>query len=91
MKKLQPTGFREDATQTLERFDPEGEAIKKDDVKFYEYLISSAILHDCASRLYKEARSKSCFASGKKNTDGGVKPPTCGKRKNKKTLPPIRT
>ena len=44
-------------TQTLERLDFEAEAIKKDDVKFYEYLISTTILHDCASRLFEEART----------------------------------
>ena len=57
LKKLQPAPFREDVTQTRERFDPEAEAIQKDDVTFYECLISTAILHVCASHLYKEARS----------------------------------
>jgi len=56
-------------TQTLERLDFEAEAIKKDDVKFYEYLISTAILHDLASRFYKDPRMKSSFGSGSKKTD----------------------
>ena len=61
-------------------------------MKFYEYLTSTAIPHDRAARLYKEARSKSSFASGTKKTDAGVKPPTSGKRKHEKqSLPPIRT
>ena len=74
------------------RFDPEAEAIKKDDVKFYEYLISTAIPHDRASRLYKEARSKSSFVSGTKKTDAASKPSESGKRKHEtQFLPPIRT
>jgi hypothetical protein len=54
VKKLQPAAFRQDMTQTLEIFDPEAEGMKKDDVKFYEYLRSTAILHDRASRLSEE-------------------------------------
>ena len=69
VKKLQPLDFREDETQTRKRLDPEAEAIKNDDVKFYEYLISTAILHDLASRFYKDPRMKSSFGSGSKKTD----------------------
>jgi hypothetical protein len=57
-EKLQPAAFRGDVTETLQIFDPEAEAITKDDVKFCEYLISTAMLHDRASGLYKEAQSK---------------------------------
>jgi len=92
VEKLQPAAVREDVTQILERFDFEAEVLKKDDLKFYEYLISTVILHDRASRLYKEARSKSSFASRSKKTDAGAKPPTSGKRKHEKqSLPSIRT
>ena len=69
LKKLQPAAFQEDVTQTLERFDPEADAIKKDDVELYECLISTAILHDRFSGLYKEVRRKSSFGSGSKKTD----------------------
>ena len=65
-------------TETLQIFDPEAEAITKDDVKFCEYLISTAMLHDRASGLYKEAQSKSSFAFGSTKTDAGSKPPKCG-------------
>jgi hypothetical protein len=81
VKKLQPAAFQEDVTQILERFDPKAKAIKKNDVKFYEYLMSTAILHDRASRLCKEVRSKSSFDCGTKKTDAGAKPPASGKRK----------
>jgi hypothetical protein len=50
-------------TQTLERFELEAEAVKKDDMKFYEYIISTAILHGRASRVYMEAKGKSSPAS----------------------------
>ena len=65
VKKLQPLEFREDETQTRKRFDPEAEAIKNDDVKFYEYLTSTAIPHDLASHFYKDPRIKSSFGSGR--------------------------
>ena len=83
---------RRDVTQTLERFDPEADAIKKDDVELYECLISTAILHDRFSGLYKEVRRKSSFGSGSKKTNTSAKPPVSGKRKHEKhSLPPIRT
>ena len=70
-------------TQTLERFNPGTEAIEKDDVKFYEYLISTAIFHERASLLYKESRSESSFASDSKKTGAGTKPPVSGRGSTK--------
>ena len=82
MKKLEPTAFRENVTHTLERFDPEAEDIKKDDVKLYEYLIGNALLHERASCLYKEVLTKIHFASDGKRTYACDKPPASGKRKH---------
>jgi hypothetical protein len=70
----------------LERFDPEAEAIRKDDLKFNEYLISVAILHDRTSRLYKKARGDSSFASGTKKTEAGAQPPESGEEEARKTI-----
>jgi hypothetical protein len=82
-EKSQPAAFHEDVTQTLERFDPEAQAIKKNDVKFYGYLIGTTILHDRSPCLYKEARSNSSFASGSNKTNAGARPQHLGRGSTK--------
>ena len=87
VKRFQSAASREDVTQTLEIIDPEAEAMKKDDVKFYEHLITGAGAQ--APTSGKKKREKQSLLPIRTTTShgksGSFEGPTCWDLRRKAT------